>query len=70
MVARTAHFTQMQLERLAELATAADVSEAELLREALDDLIMKYEISHIFDRERFKGVMNHQEEETGLGGGV
>ena len=43
MVAKTAHFTQTQLNRLSEMAAEHSVSEAELLREAVDDLIIKYD---------------------------
>lgn len=42
MVTKTSHYTQIQLERLAELARKMDKTEAFLLREALDDLIKKY----------------------------
>lgn len=42
MIPKTAHFTQTQLERLTELAQEQGVSEAVLLREALDDLLVKY----------------------------
>ncbi len=39
---KTAHFTVTQLDRLAELAKEQGVGEAVLLREALDDLLVKY----------------------------
>jgi diguanylate cyclase (GGDEF)-like protein len=42
MIPKTAHYTQTQLERLSELAREQEVSEAVLLREALDDLLTKY----------------------------
>lgn len=42
MIPKTAHFTQTQLERLAELSKEQGVSDAVLLREALDDLLVKY----------------------------
>ncbi len=42
MVTKTSHYTQIQLERLAELARKQDKAEAFLLREALDDLLRKY----------------------------
>ena len=45
MVPKTAHFPQSQLERLSALARKESVSEAVLLREALDDLLTKYEHS-------------------------
>jgi diguanylate cyclase (GGDEF)-like protein len=43
MVTKTSHFTQTQLEKLAELARRSSKSEAYLLREALDDLLRKYD---------------------------
>jgi diguanylate cyclase (GGDEF)-like protein len=43
MVTKTAHFTQTQLEKLAELGRRTGKSEAYLLREALDDVLRKYE---------------------------
>lgn len=42
MVPKTVHFTETQLERLALLADELQVSEAHLLREALDGLLNKY----------------------------
>lgn len=48
MVPKTAHFTQTQLERLTELAQEQGVSEAVLLREALDDLLVKYKHNFLF----------------------
>ncbi|HPH96305.1 MAG TPA: GGDEF domain-containing protein [Anaerolineaceae bacterium] len=42
MVTKTSHYTQTQLERLAELARSMNKSEAFLLREALDELLRKY----------------------------
>lgn len=42
MVTKTSHYTQIQLERLADLARKQDRTEAFLLREALDDLLRKY----------------------------
>lgn len=47
MVPKTAHFTQTQLERLAEQAARLHTSEADLLREALDDLLTKYGVNDI-----------------------
>jgi diguanylate cyclase (GGDEF)-like protein len=47
MVPKTAHFTQTQLERLTKLAEEHGVSEADLLREAVDDLLTKYGINDI-----------------------
>lgn len=43
MAPKTSHYTLTQLERLAALAKEQDVGEAVLLREALDDLLVKYE---------------------------
>lgn len=54
MVPKTAHFTQTQLERLSELALEQGVSEAVLLREALDDLLVKYKHNFLFF-DRMKG---------------
>jgi len=42
MIPKTVHFTTTQLERLTELSKKESVSEAVLLREALDDLLVKY----------------------------
>ncbi len=42
MVTKTSHYTQAQLARLAHLAKREKVGEAVLLREALDDLLMRY----------------------------
>jgi predicted signal transduction protein with EAL and GGDEF domain len=47
MVAKTAHFTQTQLERLSKLAEERKAGEAKLLREALDDLLSKYGLTDI-----------------------
>lgn len=44
MVTKTSHFTQTQLEKLAELAKKTGKTEAYLLREGLDDLLRKYEV--------------------------
>jgi diguanylate cyclase (GGDEF)-like protein len=49
---KTTHYTPTQLERLAKLAEDIDVGEAELLREALDDLLSKYDVEL---RRRYKG---------------
>lgn len=43
MVTKTSHYTQGQLERLAALAKRENLGEAALLREALDDLLRKYD---------------------------
>ncbi len=42
MVTKTSHYTQAQLERLSRLAKREGVSEAVVLREALDDVLRKY----------------------------
>jgi diguanylate cyclase len=42
MVTKTSHYSQIQLERLSELARKLDKTEAFLLREALDELLRKY----------------------------
>ena len=47
MVPKTSHFTQTQLERLTKLAEELGTGEAELLREALDMLLVKYGINDI-----------------------
>lgn len=47
MVPKTAHFTQTQLERLAKLAAERQVSEADLLREAVDELLTKYGVDEV-----------------------
>lgn len=51
MVTKTTHFPQTQLERLEKLSADQKVGEAELLREALDDLITKYDVKDILDRD-------------------
>jgi diguanylate cyclase len=43
MITKTSYYTQTQLERLTGLARKQDKSEAFMLREALDDLLRKYE---------------------------
>ncbi len=43
MVTKTSYYTKFQLRRLALLAEEQETTDAELLREALDDLIRKYE---------------------------
>jgi diguanylate cyclase (GGDEF)-like protein len=43
MVTKTSHYTQTQLERLAHLAKGLRRNEASLLREALDDVLKKYD---------------------------
>lgn len=46
MVTKTSHYTPGQLQRLAQLAKKKNTGEAALLREALDDLLMKYPVIH------------------------
>jgi diguanylate cyclase len=43
MVTKTSYYTQIQLERLGALARSLDKTEAFLLREALDDLLRRYD---------------------------
>ena len=43
MITKTSHYTATQLERLASLARTVKRNEASLLREALDDLLKKYD---------------------------
>lgn len=43
LVTKTSHYTYEQLQRLSKLAKDEEVGEAVLLREALDDLLMKYD---------------------------
>jgi diguanylate cyclase (GGDEF)-like protein len=47
MATKTSHFTITQLERLAKVAREEGVGEAVLLREALDDLLIKYRVSDV-----------------------
>jgi len=47
MLPKTSHYTQTQLERLSKLASERQAGEAELLREALDDLLAKYGVNEI-----------------------
>ena len=47
MVTKTTHYTPTQLERLASLSQESSVGEADLLREALDDLLIKHGVSDI-----------------------
>jgi len=47
MATKTTHYTLTQLERLSKLSKEEKVGEAVLLREALDDLLIKYRVSHI-----------------------
>lgn len=45
MVPKTTHYTMTQLERLTKLAQEQGCTEAELLREALDELLKKYGVT-------------------------
>lgn len=47
MVAKTTHYTLTQLERLSNLSQEQGRPEADLLREALDDLLIKHGVSSI-----------------------
>lgn len=47
MLPKTSHYTQTQLERLTKLAAERQAGEAELMREALDDLLGKYGVNEI-----------------------
>ncbi len=47
MVTKTSYYSQTQLERLADLARKLDKTEAFLLREALDELLRKYEALYV-----------------------
>jgi len=50
MAPKTSHYTQTQLERLSELAREQGVGEAVLLREALDNLLIKYKHAFTFKK--------------------
>jgi diguanylate cyclase (GGDEF)-like protein len=50
LVPKTTHYTATQLERLSKLAQQSGDTEAELLREALDDLLNKYFLNEIQSR--------------------
>ena len=43
LIPKTSHYTQAQLETLSEISERINVGEAALLREALDDLLRKYD---------------------------
>ena len=47
MATKTTHYTLTQLERLAQLSKEEGIGEAVLLREALDDLLIKYKVSDV-----------------------
>jgi diguanylate cyclase (GGDEF)-like protein len=47
MVPKTTHYTQTQLERLSKLASERGIGEADLLREAMDNLLTKYGVNDI-----------------------
>jgi len=44
LIPKTSHYTQAQLEKLSVIAEKEEVGEAVLLREALDDLLKKYDM--------------------------
>jgi LysM repeat protein len=44
LMPKTSHYTQAQLEKLSLIAEKEGVGEAVLLREALDDLLKKYDV--------------------------
>jgi|GEM_PF-388706 len=44
LIPKTSHYTQAQLERLSVVSEQTEVGEAALLREALDDLLKKYDV--------------------------
>lgn len=48
MIPKTTHYTETQLERLSALAQELEVTEARLMREALDDLIAKYRLTQMY----------------------
>lgn len=52
MSTKTTHYTNSQLERLSILSEKLSISEAELLREAMDDLLLKYEFNELFEHPR------------------
>lgn len=45
MVPKATHYTSIQLERLTKLAQEQGCTGVELLREALDDQMLKYQIA-------------------------
>jgi predicted signal transduction protein with EAL and GGDEF domain len=47
MAPKTSHYTLTQLERLSRLAEEQGIGEAVILREALDDLLIKYGVDPI-----------------------
>ena len=47
MITKTSYYTQTQLERLSALSKALRKTEAFLLREALDDVLIKYDTSRL-----------------------
>lgn len=63
MVPKTSHFTQGQLERLGTLSAKEGVGEAELLREALDDLLKKYQWSRPEELTEAEGKRTGRREE-------
>jgi diguanylate cyclase (GGDEF)-like protein len=47
LMPKTSHYTQTQLERLAFISDKTGVGESALMREALDDLLKKYDIDEV-----------------------
>ena len=52
LVTKTAHYTVEQLKKLRELSKQAEITEAALLREALDELLKKYNTAKDNDRNK------------------
>lgn len=50
---KTSHYTQVQLEKLSQISENEDVGEAALLREALDDLLKKYDMGSVVKKQAF-----------------
>ena len=49
LLPKTSHYTQAQLEKLSLLSAKLSVGEAALMREALDDLLKKYDADWVLD---------------------
>ncbi len=52
LVPKTSHYTQAQLERLSLVSEDVGVGESALLREALDDLLKKYDVDQTTEKEK------------------
>ncbi len=50
LIPKTSHYTQAQLEKLSLVSEKLNVGEAALLREALDDLLKKYDVDDVIGR--------------------